>query len=128
MKHKMLSILFVTMLFASLAAGCAPTPAPTQPAAVTVAPAATEAPAASEAPAAAPKVLKVGVLAPFTGPSARVGEEFKGRGHDGVRSDQLDGRRLRRSNRYGSMANPIQKRPLGLTKLPLPAMGSRLVC
>jgi branched-chain amino acid transport system substrate-binding protein len=81
MKHKILSIVFMVILLASLSAGCAPAPAPTQPAAAPSAPAATEAPAApaaTEAPAAAPKALKVGVLAPFTGPSARVGEEFKG--------------------------------------------------
>jgi branched-chain amino acid transport system substrate-binding protein len=74
MKHKIFSIVFVVILLASLAMGCAPTPAPSQPAQ----PAATEAPAATQAPAAGSKVLKVGVLAPFTGPSARVGEEFKG--------------------------------------------------
>jgi branched-chain amino acid transport system substrate-binding protein len=62
--------LVTVILILALLAGCAPAPAPEAPAAE---PAKTEAPAAVE-----PKTLKVGVLAPFTGPSARVGEEFKG--------------------------------------------------
>lgn len=65
MKQRIIT-LTVLILIASLALGAC-TPA-TQPAQQTeaVAP-----------PAQAEKVLKVGVLAPFTGPSARVGEEFK---------------------------------------------------
>lgn len=63
MKNKLFSLLAVVLMLALLA-GCAPAPATTQPEATKV--------------AAEPKTLKVGVLAPFTGPSARVGEEFKG--------------------------------------------------
>jgi len=37
-----------------------------------------EAPAADAAAETADKVVKVGVIAPFTGPASRVGEEFKG--------------------------------------------------
>lgn len=65
MKHKLFSIAMVTIVLLALLAGCAQPAAPT-----------TETQA--EQPAAEPKTLKVGVLAPFTGPSARVGEEFKG--------------------------------------------------
>jgi branched-chain amino acid transport system substrate-binding protein len=62
-----LSTIFVLLLILALLAGCTPA---TQ---------ATEAPAATAPPAeTGPKTLKVGVVAPFTGPSARVGEEFKG--------------------------------------------------
>lgn len=86
MKTRLFSFFIAMLLIVLLVVGCAPTPAPTEaakpPAATeapadTEAPAATEAPAVTEAPAAEPKVLKMGVLAPFTGPSARVGEEFK---------------------------------------------------
>jgi len=72
MKGKLFSLIAIVLIL-SLLAGCAPAPAPEQPEAPTSAPVKTEAPAAAE-----PKTLKVGVLAPFTGPSARVGEEFKG--------------------------------------------------
>jgi branched-chain amino acid transport system substrate-binding protein len=78
MKLKLLALLSVLVLLTTLAAQCAAPPA--TPAAVTEAPAAvTEAPAAAtEAPAAAAeKVFKLGVLGPFTGPSARTGEEFQ---------------------------------------------------
>ena len=72
MKGKLFSLIAIVLIL-SLLAGCAPAPAPEQPEAPTSAPVKTEAPTAAE-----PKTLKVGVLAPFTGPSARVGEEFKG--------------------------------------------------
>jgi branched-chain amino acid transport system substrate-binding protein len=72
MKGKLYSLIVVVLILAFLA-GCAPTQATQQPEAPPAEPAKTEAPAAAE-----PKTLKVGVLAPFTGPSARVGEEFKG--------------------------------------------------
>lgn len=63
MFRKFLFLLTVLALVGLLAA-CAPAaPAPTQPPA--------------QAPAAAEKVLKIGILGPFTGPSARTGQEFK---------------------------------------------------
>lgn len=75
MKTKMISLVAVILILALLA-GCAPAQEPAAP--QTQEPAAesseTEAPVAE----AEPKTLTVGVLAPFTGPSARVGEEFKG--------------------------------------------------
>ncbi|MFZ5819955.1 MAG: ABC transporter substrate-binding protein [Chloroflexota bacterium] len=67
MKGKLFSLIAIVLILAMLA-GCAPTQEPAAE------PAQTEAPAEE----AHPKTLKVGVLAPFTGPSARVGEEFKG--------------------------------------------------
>jgi len=67
MKGKLFSLIAIVFIMAMLA-GCAPAQEPAAE------PAQTEAPAAE----AQPKTLKVGVLAPFTGPSARVGEEFKG--------------------------------------------------
>jgi branched-chain amino acid transport system substrate-binding protein len=51
-----------------LLAACTPAPAPT------TAPAAQ----ATKAPAAAEKTFKLGVMAPYTGPNARTGAEFKG--------------------------------------------------
>ena len=85
MKSKRVVLLVVMLLVALLTANCGapaaqPPAANTQaPAAQTQAPAAqTEAPAAAtQAPSAGEKVLKVGILGPFTGPSARTGEEFK---------------------------------------------------
>jgi len=62
MKKQVVTILWLIMIFSLIVGACA-------------APAATE---EAAAPPAEAKVLKVGVLAPFTGPSARVGEEFKG--------------------------------------------------
>ena len=61
----------VTMVLGLLVASCrpAPTPAPPTPTPVAVAPTPT--------PTPVPKVLKVGLLGPHTGPSARVGEEFR---------------------------------------------------
>jgi len=70
-KKSLFSLVITIIWVAALLVGCAQPPAPTQ------APQEPAAPAATEAPAAAAKVLKVGVLAPFTGPSGRVGEEFK---------------------------------------------------
>lgn len=88
MKKKLATILLILIVLVMFS-GCATPPAPTAPPpppaateAPAAAPAATEAPAAAatEAPAAAPaeeKVLKLGIVAPFTGPNARVGEELK---------------------------------------------------
>lgn len=72
MKRKLFSIMVCGLVVLSFITGCAQPAAPT--AAPTTAPAAppTTAPAA-----AATKTLKVGVLGPFTGPSASVGDEFK---------------------------------------------------
>lgn len=65
-----IAVLVVGILATAFLAACAP-PAPAPPAEeVTAEQPPTEAPAAE-------KVLKVGVLGPYTGPSARVGEEFK---------------------------------------------------
>lgn len=70
MKSKALFMMFVTLILVVQLVGCAPSaPATTAP----QEPVQTEAP---EEPAEA-KTLTVGVMAPFTGPSARVGEEFK---------------------------------------------------
>jgi branched-chain amino acid transport system substrate-binding protein len=82
MKGRLYSLI-VAILILALLAGCAPTQATQQPEAPPAEPVKTEAlpaePVKTEAPAPAePKTLVVGVLAPFTGPSARVGEEFKG--------------------------------------------------
>ncbi len=78
MKFKTLALLSVLTLLVTVAAQCAAPQATEAPA--TEAPAAaTEAPAAAtEAPAAEEKVFKLGVMGPFTGPSARTGEEFQG--------------------------------------------------
>jgi len=88
MKESIIKILGILVAISLLVACAQPsTPAPEQPAAeapAAEAPAA-EAPAAeapaAEAPAAeapaAEKILKVGLVAPYTGPNARVGEEFK---------------------------------------------------
>lgn len=78
MKGKLL-IIIVALAAILLLVSCAqPTPAPQAQATEAPAAQATEAPAAqaTEAPAAE-KVLKVGLVAPYTGPNARVGEEFK---------------------------------------------------
>lgn len=82
------------LVLAITVAGCGgqATPAPQAPA--PAAPAATQAPAAAApaaeptkaeapaaaapAPAAATEVFKLGILGPFSGPSARTGQEFKG--------------------------------------------------
>ena len=63
MRKTLITLLLILAALSLALSGCAP--------AATPLPAATEAPAA-EQPAAAEKVLKLGVLAPFTGPSARV--------------------------------------------------------
>lgn len=74
MSKKLLSLVAASMVLCSLVAACAPaptptpTPAPAEPTPTPVPPTPTPAP---------PKVLKVGLLGPHTGPSARVGEEFK---------------------------------------------------
>lgn len=91
-------VLVLSMLLTACAPAAAPTVSPTAPAQQAVAAAPTKAPAATSAPAAAPtnapapssapaaatsapagatKVIKFGINGPFTGPSARVGEEFK---------------------------------------------------
>ena len=82
MKEKFAKIISILIVLAMLGACAQPAAAPTE---APAAPAATEAPAAAEpvateAPAAAPaeeKILKLGLVAPYTGPNARVGEEFK---------------------------------------------------
>lgn len=77
MEKKLSSIVFCGLVVLALLAGCAqpptaaPTAAPTQ-----AAPAAAPTTAPTVAPAAG-GTLKVGVLGPFTGPSASVGDEFK---------------------------------------------------
>jgi branched-chain amino acid transport system substrate-binding protein len=68
MRNKLITLVIIVAALSLALSGCAP--------AATPPPAATEAPAAQQ-PAAVEKVLKLGVLAPFTGPSARVGEEFQ---------------------------------------------------
>jgi branched-chain amino acid transport system substrate-binding protein len=78
MRFKVLTLLVALMLvLVTLAAQCVAPVATEAPAAVTeeAAPAEEEAPA-EEAPAAA-KVFKLGILGPFSGPSARTGDEFK---------------------------------------------------
>src|SRR5690606_17583673 len=77
--------LLIMVLAAALLAACAPTPAaPEEPAAEEPAaeePAAEEEgeniPVAEEPAAEGEKVFTVGILAPFTGPSARTGDEFR---------------------------------------------------
>jgi branched-chain amino acid transport system substrate-binding protein len=87
MKFKLLAFLSVLILVSTVAAQCSAPPSPAAPAATEAPAAATEAPAAAteapaaatEAPAAAEsKVFKLGILGPFSGPSARTGDEFKG--------------------------------------------------
>jgi branched-chain amino acid transport system substrate-binding protein len=80
MKFKLLAFLSVLILVTTVAAQCSAPPSPAAPAATEAPAAATEAPAAAtEAPAAAAsKVFKLGILGPFSGPSARTGDEFKG--------------------------------------------------
>lgn len=78
MKEKLAAVIAVLVALSMLVACAAPQPAApsTQSAGASVQ--ATEAPAANQAPAAAEeKVLKVGIVAPYTGPNARVGEELK---------------------------------------------------
>ncbi len=81
MKNKTTILLLILLLTASLLVACgdsaepaAEEPAVEEPAAEEPA---VEEPAAEEPAAAAEKVFKIGVLGPFTGPSARTGEEFK---------------------------------------------------
>lgn len=64
MNRKTLTCLSLVLALSLLLGACQQAAAPTQPQ--------SEQPAAGEQ-----KILKVGVLGPFTGPSARVGEEFK---------------------------------------------------
>ena len=65
MRTKLIVVTFILILILSTISGCGgKTTTPSEP-------------AAPEEPAAEMKTLKVGVMAPFTGPSARVGEEFK---------------------------------------------------
>lgn len=72
MYRKIKLLLAISLVLTLVLAACAPqaTPAPTQPPA-----AATEAP--TQPPAAETKVLKIGVLGPFSGPAARTGQELK---------------------------------------------------
>jgi branched-chain amino acid transport system substrate-binding protein len=80
MREKLITLTIILITLSLLVGACTPaaTPPPAATEAPAGAPAMTEAPAATEPPAPVePKVLKLGVLAPFTGPSARVGEEFK---------------------------------------------------
>jgi branched-chain amino acid transport system substrate-binding protein len=78
MREKVLKLFGVLVIISMILTACAQTPATSAPAE----PAATEAPAvsapsvATDAPAAE-KVLKIGLIAPYTGPNARVGQEFK---------------------------------------------------
>lgn len=73
MRKALLPMLVVSLAVSLLVAACGSAATP-PPAAGTEA--ATPPPAAAS-PVASGKVLKVGVLGPLTGPSARVGEEFK---------------------------------------------------
>jgi len=66
-KSALIAIVIAVVLGTYLIACGTPAPVP-QP---------TEAQSAGQPASAVEKILKVGVLAPFTGPSARVGEEFK---------------------------------------------------
>ena len=71
---KLLVVLVIVAMLTTVFAGCAK-PAETAAPAAT---AAAQEPAKTEAAAPAEeKICKVGVVAPFTGPAARVGEEFK---------------------------------------------------
>ena len=72
MNRQLFSIILAAALLMALLAGCA------QPATPAPATQATQAEQPTQPPAQEAKSLVVGVLAPFTGPSARVGEEFKG--------------------------------------------------
>jgi len=115
MKNILFTLLTVLLVLAMLA-GCAPAPAPeaTEPPAAE--PAETEPPAAAE-----PKTLKVGVLAPFTGPSAGWGRSS--RAPSPWPSTKSAGRSaITPSKRSGSTANPIPRRPPAPTKPPLPAI------
>lgn len=76
MKSRLFALSIVIAIITALIAGCA-TPTQPPPVATTEPQAVTVAPAATQAPSAPAKILKVGILGPFTGPSARVGEEFK---------------------------------------------------
>ncbi|MFN2151357.1 MAG: ABC transporter substrate-binding protein [Anaerolineales bacterium] len=68
MNKNVVSVAWLILILSLVVGACAPATPASQPAE----------PAEAAAPAAEAKALKVGVLAPFTGPSARVGEEFKG--------------------------------------------------
>jgi len=81
MSQKVSTVLAVVITLAMILTACAPaeTPAPTETPAPAESPAAPSTEASAEAPAGeATKVLKIGVLAPLSGPAARTGEEFKG--------------------------------------------------
>lgn len=73
MKHKLFSTVIAFVLLLTLLSGCAQTASPPTTPESEQAEQPTVQQAAEEA-----KVLKLGVLAPFTGPSSRVGEEFQG--------------------------------------------------
>ena len=82
MYRKIASLLALVLVFSLLLVACAPQTEPAATPTTSSAPAEpTKAPTA--APATAPvteasKVFKLGVLGPFSGPSARTGEEFRG--------------------------------------------------
>jgi branched-chain amino acid transport system substrate-binding protein len=71
MNKNTVSVAWLVLILSLVVGACAPAVPSAQPAEPAE-------PAVPAAPPADAKVLKVGVLAPFTGPSARVGEEFKG--------------------------------------------------
>jgi ABC-type branched-subunit amino acid transport system substrate-binding protein len=71
MNKNTVSVAWLILILSLVVGACAPAVPSAQPAEPAE-------PAVPAAPPADAKVLKVGVLAPFTGPSARVGEEFKG--------------------------------------------------
>lgn len=75
MKKSFFNLALLVLIFCLLVSACTPT----TPSAMTTEEAVTSPETAEETapPAETAKVLKVGVLAPFTGPSSRVGEEFK---------------------------------------------------
>jgi branched-chain amino acid transport system substrate-binding protein len=99
MKGKLTPIVMVTVVLVLLVTACgqAPTSAPPEEAAPEEAPPEEAAPEEAAPEEAAPeetapeeeeKVLKIGVQAPFTGPNARVGEEYKG--HVTMAFDAID--------------------------------------
>lgn len=71
MKKRLSTIIVATVVLSVLVAACRPAPTPTP---MPVAPTPTPVPATPTP--APPKILKVGLQGPHTGPNARVGEEF----------------------------------------------------
>jgi hypothetical protein len=74
--------------------------------------------------AAAEKVLKIGVLGPFTGPSAKTGEEFKGAVTMAFERSITRWATIS-SNRCGSIARAIPPRPPAPMPKPVSASASR---